>query len=70
VRVGLVDPQRQLLDEIANPARKRRDVAATYALAMNDMEDVDWPLVNRAIMERWSLAGLRYVKATAWKLRT
>ena len=28
--------------------------------------DVDWKVVNAAIMQRWSRAGLIYIKRRAW----
>ena len=34
---------------------------------LNMPNDVDWPLVNRAIMKRWSPSGLLYIKRQAWK---
>jgi hypothetical protein len=69
-RFELADPEGQLLEEIADPAMKRRDVALTYGLAMRGSKDrVDWPKVNQAILERWSLAGLEWIKAFAWKQR-
>lgn len=27
-----------------------------------------WPLLNVAIIDRWSLSGLEYIKRKAWKL--
>lgn len=47
----------------------RDDVALTYALAIRtdaaNVEKVDWGAVNRAIVERWSAAGLEYIKRRA-----
>jgi hypothetical protein len=54
--------------EIAHPRATRDDVARAYALALLDMESVDWPEVNRAIIERWSPSALGYVKDRAWEL--
>lgn len=68
VRVELADPEGTLLREIADPQLTRDDVAMSYAMAMRGTEQVDWPKVNRAILERWSMAGLKYVKTEAWKL--
>jgi hypothetical protein len=68
MRIELADPQGQLLEEIADPAMKRRDVALTYGLALRgDVDRVDWPKVNKAIIERWSVAALRWIKDFAWK---
>lgn len=59
-----------LLDEIANPIFKRRDVAKTYALALRTHqaghEQVDWKRVNDAIIARWSVHALNWIKEQAW----
>jgi hypothetical protein len=34
----------------------------------NRLGDFDWSLVNHAIMERWSVSGLNYIKREAWKI--
>ncbi len=52
--------------EIAQGATQK-DVADTYALAILDGEATDVPRMNKAIIERWSMAGLERVKAMAWK---
>ena len=68
IRIELADPEVQLMEEIANPAMKRRDVALTYGLALRgDHSRVDWPEVNRAIVDRWSIAALKWIKDFAWK---
>ena len=66
-RIELADPQAQLLEDIATPAMKRRDVAMTYRLALRGAGRVDWPAVNRAIIARWSLSGLDWIKREAFK---
>lgn len=67
-RIELADPQGQLLEEIADPMMTRRDVALTYAFALRDPDRVDWPAVNGAIVNRWSMSALGYIKDVAWKL--
>lgn len=70
VTIELVDPEGQLLAEIADRRLTRDDVAATYALALGAREGVvDWSKINHAIIERWSMSALRYVKEKAWRLR-
>lgn len=67
VRIELADPEGQLLEEIANPALKRRDVALTYRLAVHGSQDrVDWGKVNRAIIARWSVPALEWIKKFVW----
>lgn len=59
-----------LLDEIANPVMKRRDVAKTYGLTLCSEEGrtVDWRKINAAIMARWSPSGLLWIKQQAQKV--
>lgn len=71
--VEMVDPQRVILEEIADKRMKRDDVAMTYAFALRQHgrtsdDEFDYALVNRAIMDRWSLSALKYIKERAWKI--
>jgi hypothetical protein len=55
-----------LLFEISEKVFKRRDVARTYRLVMQeDVELVDWKAVNQAIIARWSKSGLEWIKKEA-----
>ena len=67
IGVGLVDPERTILREIADPRMKRDDIAATYAFLLR-AEGVDIEKVNRAILDRWSMNALHYIKDRARKL--
>ena len=60
--------QQVLLLRINDPESKRLDVAKSYRSAMQSSErgDIDWGHVNRAITERWSPAGLIWIKRMAW----
>ena len=29
---------------------------------------IDWPAVNAAILERWTMSGLKAIKTWAWKM--
>ena len=51
-----------LLREIADKSLKRDIIAMTYALALRSSEETDWKQVNMAIIERWSMSGLHYIK--------
>ena len=55
-----------LLREIADKSLKRDIIAMTYALALRSSEETDWKQVNMAIIERWSMSGLHYIKKLAW----
>jgi hypothetical protein len=69
MRVRFMNPEQRLLKAIADKRQTRDDVAVTYAYALRgDHEQVDWAKVNVAIMERWSLNALRYIKREAWAL--
>lgn len=67
MRAELHDPQAVILSEIADKKFKRNAVALTYAFCIRQSGDVDWPTINRAILDRWSQAGLEYIKREAWK---
>lgn len=67
MRIEMVDVEGQLLREIADTRMKRADVALTYAFGLRQQDEVDWPKINRAIIERWSLSGLTWIKTEAWK---
>jgi len=65
----LADCENTLLREIADKGITRRGVAVTYRLALRSSEcdTIDWRKVNRAIIERWSLHALEWIKRKAWK---
>lgn len=46
----------------------QKSVASTYALALMDGEATNFARANKAIIDRWSLAGLERVKTMAWKI--
>jgi hypothetical protein len=64
--IELADPEGMLLEEIADRRLTQADIAMTYRLALRSHDRVDWPKVNAAIIERWSLTGLKRVKRLAW----
>lgn len=68
MKIELMDCENVLLREIATPEAHQRDIAQTYRLAMESSERdrIDWGKVNRAIIDRWSKAGLVRVKEMAW----
>lgn len=66
----LADCTNTLLREIADKSMKRKDIASTYGLSIHAErygEKVDWSAVNKAIIERWSVFGLNWIKKEAWK---
>ena len=68
--MGVVFTTEDLLREIRDRNAKQRDIALSYALAINCEPhvdyDIDWPSVNRAIIKRWSQSGLQRIKKMAW----
>ena len=59
--------EKMILDEIENKAFKRKAIALTYAIALTVPYEVDWGKINRAIINRWSPSGLKYIKELAHK---
>ncbi len=62
-----------LLDAIGRKQLKRKDIAQRYSIrysiALKSNTEIDWPRINKAIIKRWSMSGLRYIKDMAWKMR-
>jgi len=68
MRIELCNCTNYLLQEIANKQFNQKDIAMTYAMALaQKTETVDWKKVNHAILDRWSMSGLKRVKEMAWK---
>ena len=63
----MINPQEQILGEIEDRAFTRDNVAKTYAFCIRQRHEVDFDIVNRAILKRWSPAGLLYIKKRAWQ---
>jgi len=71
VHIRLCNCESVLLLEAETKGVTRKSIAMTYRLAMEqekdpDGEKIDWKKVNAAIVERWSLFGLKYIKELAW----
>jgi len=64
--IELADPTGTLLREIENKKCTRNVVAKTYALALRSSVETDWGRVNRAIIARWSVSALKWIKNRAW----
>ena len=59
--------EERFLDHIRREKFKRKDIAITYGFCL-DNPDIDWNKINKAIIDRWSLNGLKYIKKEAWKI--
>ena len=68
----LMNAEKVILEEIANPKMTRDSVALTYAFCLRraniGRKPVDFGNINRAIMTRWTPSALDYIKRRAWKL--
>lgn len=77
---GEIPDTATLLTAVEDKEIKRRGVAALYAVALryghavprpshavSDEWDIDWKTVNRAILNRWSMSGLKWIKRRAWR---
>jgi hypothetical protein len=64
--IELVNTTELLLQEIGDKRCKRKTVAKTYALAIRSSEPTDWHTVNMAIIARWSMSALEWIKRQAW----
>jgi hypothetical protein len=65
----MMNPQETILSEIADERMTHEDVAQTYAFCIRQkaVDPVDFGVVNRAIIERWSYSSLKSIKARAWR---
>lgn len=68
MKFEMIGAEQEIMREIADPKMKREDIALTYAFLIRQSEHPDWSKINRAILERWSMAGLKWIKERAWKL--
>src|SRR4051812_39528763 len=75
--IEMHDPERVIMQEIADKQITQTSLAITYAFLFAQVEGdtADWPKINQAIIERWSRSGLQRVKTMAhkicmeWKMR-
>ena len=56
-----------ILEAVNTPKVTRRYIAGLYGIAIRyDFGQTDWKQVNEAIIARWSLSGLKWIKRLAW----
>ena len=69
-RIALTNCEKTILEEIADKAFTRDNIAQTYAFCIESIspENPDFTKINHAIVERWSTNALIYIKEKAWKL--
>jgi len=66
--IELVNCTLFLINEISMPEIHQKNIAKTYALAIMSSEKIDWKVVNKAIISRWSISGLERIKKMGWKI--
>lgn len=65
VRVEMRDCQATILTEIASPEVKQMSIAKTYWFCLRTSEKLDFGVINKAIIARWSIGGLNRIKKLA-----
>ncbi len=66
MKIELMFPEKIILTEISDKKATQKDVAMTYRIIIQQKLKVDWKKINKAIVDRWSRAGLERVKNLAW----
>jgi hypothetical protein len=61
-----VDFVQWIMNEIEDKVFKRQQVADTYAILIRKGHK-DFKAINEAILKRWSMSGLLWIKTQAWK---
>jgi hypothetical protein len=61
------NPTNTILREIAMPEMTQKSLAKMYAMLLKQRDEVEWALVNHAIIDRWSRKGLERIKTAAWR---
>lgn len=71
-RINLVCCTDVILQDVGAKEATRKDVALTYAMSIKSEADgadkPDWPTINKAILSRWSMSGLEYIKKRAFDI--
>lgn len=67
-----VDRTEAMLAEITRPGSTRTSIAAVYreGIVANlklGTDFVDWPSVNAALLQRYTVSGLIYIERLAWR---
>ena len=61
-----------ICEEVRHKEITRKNVALSYALALRSAaagaDAPDWSRINRAIIDRWSMSALEWIKARALRV--
>lgn len=68
-RINLIGCTDAIAQDVGAKEATRNDVALTYAMAIKSeaqgADKPDWPTINRTILSRWKMSGLKYIKKRA-----
>jgi hypothetical protein len=74
VQAAVLDDMTEMILNVVEPPSRRADVVSVYAtvilfghFAVPPRMNADWSRVNNAIIGRWSVSALNYIKTRAWK---
>ena len=65
MKKAMTEHRNELIIEAINKSETREDASEIYK-DLIPMFNVDWPTVNKTIVEKWSVSGLKYIKKHAW----
>ena len=65
MKKAMIDHRNELIIEAINKSETREDAIRIYT-DLIPMSSVDWTTVNKIIVEKWSVSGLKYIKKHAW----
>jgi hypothetical protein len=72
VRINLICCTQVLSDLAADKRVTRKNIAVTYAMAIKSAaekaDDPDWKAINGAILARWKMSGLEWIKKRAFDI--
>ena len=69
MKFELLNPEKMIIGECSDRRMRRYDVAVSYQICLRIIapDSEAWKRINQAIISRWSLAGLEWIKARAWE---
>lgn len=68
MKVELMSCEEGIIEEIESGDFTRDEITLTYAFYISSNQKPDFGKINRAIVTRWSVSALNYIKKKAWKI--
>jgi hypothetical protein len=66
--IDLILPKETILSELEMKGITQRSLAITYAFCIRQhLEDSDFLIINKAIIEKYGMKGLMRIKTKAWR---